>query len=84
MSSSVTLTVKLFGALSGLDNNDQLLLTLPHGVTLAEVRFALKKNLNNNQLVDDSAFADEEQILAEDAVFICDTQIAILPPVCGG
>ena len=84
MSGSITLTVNLFGAFRGHENGKPLTLCLPHGATLIEARRALKAALNNHPLIDDSALADETQILPEDAVFERDTQIAILPPVCGG
>lgn len=84
MSGSITLTVTLFGALRGEDNGAPLALALPHGATLAEARRALKAALHHHPLVEDSALADETQILPEDTVFERDTILAILPPVCGG
>lgn len=84
MSGSITLTVNLFGAFRGHENGRPLMLSLPHGATLGQVRSALKAALNDHPLINDSALADETQILPEDAVFERDTQLAILPPVCGG
>lgn len=84
MSSSITLTVNLFGVFRGHENGKPLTLKLPQGATLSEARSAIKAMLNNHPLMDDSALADETQILSEDAVFERDTQLAILPPVCGG
>lgn len=84
MSGSITLTVNLFGAFRGHENGKPLTLSLPHGATLGQARSALKAALNDHPLIDDSALADETQILPEDAVFERDTQLAILPPVCGG
>lgn len=84
MSGSITLTINLFGAFRGHENGKPLTLALPYGATLAEVRHALKAALNNHPLIDNSALADDTQILPEDAVFRHDTQLAILPPVCGG
>lgn len=83
MSGSVTLTVNLFGAFRA-GGNQPVALTLPKGATLAEARHALKATLGNNSLVDDSALADDKQVLPEDAIFERDTELAILPPVCGG
>lgn len=83
MSGSVTLTVRLFGAFRAV-GNEPVTLTLPRGATITEARRALKSALGNNPLIDDSALADETQILPENAVFERDTELAILPPVCGG
>lgn len=83
MSDSVTLTVSLFGALRA-NGGKPLTLQLPKGTTLTEARHALKAALNDHPLIDDSALADEKQVLPEDAVFEHDTELAILPPVCGG
>lgn len=84
MSDSVNLTINLFGAFRRYDNGKPLTLILSRGVTIAEVRRALKDALHNHPLIDDSVLADETQILSEDATFECDTHLAILPPVCGG
>lgn len=83
MSGSITLTVNLFGAFRAWGSKP-ILLTLPHGANLAEARRALKAALNNHPLLDDSALADEKQVLPEDAVFERDAELAVLPPVCGG
>lgn len=83
MSGSITLTVTLFGAFRAGDGKP-ILLTLPRGSSLADARRALKAALNNHPLIDDSALADERQVLPEDALFERDTELAILPPVCGG
>lgn len=83
MSGSVTLTVSLFGAFRA-QGGKPVTLTLPKGATLLEARRALKAALDNHPLIDDSALADEKQVLPEDAVFERDAELAILPPVCGG
>lgn len=83
MSGSITLTVSLFGAFRA-NGGKPVTLTLPKGVSLPEARRALKAALNNHPLIDDSALADETQVLPEDAMFERDAELAILPPVCGG
>lgn len=84
MQGSVTLTVNLFGAFRGQDNGKSVMLTLPYGASLSEARSVLKTKLDNHPLVDDSALADQTQVLPEDTVFEHDMELAILPPVCGG
>ena len=89
MSGSITLTINLFGAFRMFADSQPLTLTLPKGVRLCEVRESLKaamkqKGSNPDNLVDESAFADEKQILPDDAIFVNNAELAILPPVCGG
>ncbi len=84
MSGSITLTISLFGAFRGYENGGPLTLALPQGATLVQARSAIKEALGGHPLVDNSALADETRILSEAAIFERDTELAILPPVCGG
>lgn len=87
MPGSVTLTIKLFGAFRAIALNGPVAISLPKGAGLPEVRTALKNALGDTRnagLVDESAFADERQILPEHTLFEKDIELALLPPVCGG
>jgi molybdopterin converting factor small subunit len=84
MPDSIVLSVTFFGAFREYDTGTPLSLFVPHGATLAQVRHALKAAMNNDPLIEDSALADDTHILPEETIFERDTQIALLPPVCGG
>jgi len=91
MSGSITLTISMFGAFRAFSGKEAFVIEVPHGATLAQVRLALKQELKqrnpefgNDALVDESALADEKEILPESAIFTHDVSLAILPPVCGG
>lgn len=91
MSGSIILTVKLFGAFRPYSKDGPLVLEVAQGVSCAEVKnylkVALKKTwpeFDKQALVDESALADEMQVLSEDAKIDRNTALAILPPVCGG
>ncbi|MEK6746163.1 MAG: MoaD/ThiS family protein [Pseudomonadota bacterium] len=91
MSGSITLTISLFGAFRPYGNGETMTLEVPQGVNVREVKnhlkVALKKaraDFDKAALVDESALADDTQILAEDMTISTSTTLAILPPVCGG
>ena len=85
MPGRITLTITPFGAFRAFAGQP-ITLPLPKGASLREVREALKEHFgfDRMRLVDESAFADEKQVLREEAIFERDTELAILPPVCGG
>lgn len=91
MSGSITLTIHLFGAFRPYSDGQPMVVEVLQGVCVAEVKDHLKAVLRKIQpsfdrdaLVDESALADDAQILSENAVLECDAELAILPPVCGG
>lgn len=83
MSNSIILTVNLFGAFR-MGGGKSVMLTLPKGVGLDDIRQALKSVLDNHPLIDSSVLADEKRIFTKDVVFEHNAELAILPPVCGG
>lgn len=91
MSGSITLTISLFGAFRPHGNGEAITLEVPQGASVSEVKNHLKAALKKARpdfdkaaLVDESALADDTQILAEDMTLSASTTLAILPPVCGG
>jgi molybdopterin converting factor small subunit len=91
MSGSITLTISLFGAFRPYGNGETITLEVPQGASVSEaknhLKAALKKvraDFDKATLVDESALADDTQILADDMTLSGSTTLAILPPVCGG
>ena len=91
MSGCVTLTINLFGVFRTFAQGQPFILSLPKGACLEAARASLKAALKESHagfdretLVDESAFADDRQVLPEDTVFESDMELAVLPPVCGG
>lgn len=91
MSGSVTLSISLFGAFRPFSDGADIIVEVPHGATLSQVRQALTETLkhknpgfNQEALITISALADEKEVLREHATFTRDAALAILPPVCGG
>lgn len=91
MSGSINLFIQLFGAFRPYGNGETMVLEVPQGASVSEVKSHLKAALrkacpdfDKAALVDESALADDTQILAEDMTLNANTTLAILPPVCGG
>ncbi len=91
MSGGITLTISLFGAFRPYGNGDTLTLEVQRGANAAAIKNRLKEVLKQScpefdkaALVDESALADDTQVLAEDATVQESARLAILPPVCGG
>lgn len=89
MSGGITLTISLFGAFRPYGN--AITLEVPHGTDVAEIKNRLKIALKQSRpefdketLVSESALADDRQVLTENATLTENTNLAILPPVCGG
>lgn len=81
--SDITVSVRCFGAFR--NHGERLEVTVPAGATITDVKAALTQYLPaESALIADSVLADDHAVLAEDAAFTADTQLAILPPVCGG
>ncbi len=87
----ITLSIHLFGVFRSVSSGVPLCIEVPAGASMVQVRQALKSAFKQSHpdfeadaLVDESALANEQEILPEEMVFRQDTSLAILPPVCGG
>jgi molybdopterin converting factor small subunit len=80
----IVITVRLFGAFRPY--GERVNFKMPSGSTAQDVkeRLAAELKLENAALVNDSALANDNEIIGADAVFTQDSHLAILPPVCGG
>ena len=81
--------IRLFGALGRFGQQQKLLLDVGPDATVANLRQALAARLAGAEgfdprLLDESVFADEHDILAENARPDPRANLAVLPPVCGG
>lgn len=90
MSHTIEITIRLFGAFRKF-HGAPLTLSLPTGCSVTDVKAALGNTLTSlnpaftdRELLDKSALADDRAVLAPDATLQQDSQLAILPPVCGG
>lgn len=89
MDSNPTLpvAVRLFGAFRDVAQQPMLHLTLRPQATVADLRAAFAAVLDDDNaraLLASSAFATDERVLDEDDPVPEGTEIAVLPPVCGG
>ncbi len=91
MQSSVNIEINMFGILSNFSGNEPLILSVPSGSNIKEILDVLKSNLANKfpdfkhqKVLDASVFADEKEVLKQDHIITKNTNLAILPPVCGG
>lgn len=82
--SDINITVRLFGAFR--QYGEKISFTIPAGSTAQDVRsrLASELKLENAGLVNDSALANDNEILDGNAPLTQDSELAILPPVCGG
>lgn len=80
----INITMRLFGAFRKY--GESLTFAVPKGATPETVKERLTEKLGNGaaQLVRDSAIANEDEIMSDDAVLNGSCSLAILPPVCGG
>lgn len=91
MQSCINVEITLFGSFRKFDNGTPVILNLPQGTNLNTIRNGLLAELtkrypdfNQQSLIDESALADEKQILDDSYIINQDVRLAILPPVCGG
>ena len=91
MQGSVKIEIQLFGAFRKFSSKNPMILHVPAGMNISEIRKKIRLELeqlnpgfNQNDLINESALADEEEVLAEDFVVSKETSLALLPPVCGG
>ena len=82
--SEITVTVKLFGAFRKYGKTLDLL--LPAGSSVQDVKNRLAELIDGSDkvLVYESAIANNNEIIGDKVVFTEDSDLAILPPVCGG
>jgi len=83
--------VRLFGAFRQVGSEPVLELLLEPGARVEHAREALHGLLQRRypgfkgaDLVQQSAFADSERVLSDETPLSPESEIAILPPVCGG
>lgn len=88
----IEINVRAFGALKQRFNGGQLRITSETPLTLAELRVKIIQtlqaedpSLGDGQIIYDSAFANQNSVMnQENEIISQSTDIAILPPVCGG
>lgn len=80
----ITISVKLFGAFRKY--GEQVDVSIKEGSSVVAVKQAMGDLLGAESLplIGDSVIANDDAVLPADYVFDQDTQLAILPPVCGG
>lgn len=78
--------VQLFGEFRNHHTQDRIEIEIQDGCKVADLRTALQNVLGPTSLdlLASSVFADAEQILNEQSVLQPFSEIAVLPPVCGG
>lgn len=91
MQSGIKIEVALFGAFRKFSDKNPLVLYVPEGASLGDVKKSIGRELslyspafNQHTLIEESALADEKEVLTEDFVIRKEASLAILPPVCGG
>lgn len=91
MVQNLKVEIALFGAFRKFETGQPLIVELPQDATLCDLRQALGAELsrrdpafNQQALLDQSALADDHQILHNDWRLEQNTRLAILPPVSGG
>ena len=82
--SDIKISVRLFGAFRKY--GETISFSAPSGSNVQAIKslLAAALKLDDPALVNDSAIANDNEIVGADAVFTQDSQLAILPPVCGG
>ncbi len=82
--SDIQITVRLFGAFRKY--GEKVSFSAPAGSDVQDVKnlLAAALKLDDPALINDSAIANDNEIIDADAVFMQNSLLAILPPVCGG
>lgn len=80
----IEINVKFFGAFRKY--GEKISFSVPSGASVQDVKkkLAAELKLSDPALINDSAIANDNEIISADAVFTKDSNLAILPPVCGG
>ncbi|MCX6127623.1 MAG: MoaD/ThiS family protein [Proteobacteria bacterium] len=83
--------IRLFVAFRDLNRESSLMLVCEPGLTVAQLRAEVLKKIDSLQqdsqlaaLLQQSVFADNRSILAEDLRLEHSQDLAVIPPVCGG
>ena len=81
--SEITITMRLFGPLRAY--GERVIFKIAAGSGVHEIKEMLARTLKtaDARLIADSALANDNEIIT-DMVFTKDSELAILPPVCGG
>ena len=87
----IKLRIATFGALGKLTISEPIIVTITSGAGLSQVMEQIKKEIikiypqfNDFEVLEKSALADENEILGINHIFDGDSDLAILPPICGG
>jgi molybdopterin converting factor small subunit len=82
--SNIQINIKFFGGFRKF--GESIDLSVPSSSSVPVVKEVLIQALEGKDklLIDASVLANDNTILRDDAVFYEDTQLSILPPVCGG
>lgn len=94
MSDPLIITINLFGPFrifsKYFDNSNQVTLQVLPPCTVLDIRHEFNKQLLSNcsdyneNLLAQSFFADDENILSDNHEIKTSTKLCIIPPVCGG
>lgn len=82
--------VSLYGAFRACQPEPQVILELPDGARVSDLRLALEAHGNVHwpdfrpALLRSSAFASQVEVLREHEALPVDGRVAVLPPVSGG
>ncbi|MBP7709854.1 MAG: hypothetical protein KA100_02145 [Rickettsiales bacterium] len=87
----IKLKITTFGALGKLTISEPIIVTIASGAGLSKVMEQIKREIikispqfNDFAVLEKSALADENEILGMNHIFDRDSDLAILPPICGG
>lgn len=80
--SDITINMKFFGAFRKF--GESLDLSVPMGSSIKLIKICLQDKLDGEGLVNDSVLASETAILRDNDIINNNTNLSILPPVCGG
>ena len=79
--------IRLFGAFRQFGSDPTISITVHDGSTVGEVRIAIASRLpgeNARALLRASVFATDDRVLDDAEPLPTATEVAVLPPVCGG
>lgn len=81
---TMTLSIKYFGTFRQF--GESLSLDVPEGSTIHDIKNKLSQHLDgaHKELIEDSVLANNSDILPNTYVIKKNTELSILPPVCGG
>lgn len=91
MNNEIILQIQLFGCLRKYNAAESLTLKAISGETVLQIKkrlltllAELNPDFNNHEIIDVSALAHTQKILADDQRILTSGDLAVLPPVCGG